>query len=384
MPTTTLIQDSFNRADSTTTLGNADTGGAWSTSGTWGINSNQAYTPAALSLGHAFIDTGQSDVEATVTLATLGAGGNAGIIFRRTDVDNYWVLFINGASTNLQVLKRVAGAFTSVVTVDVAKAAGDDLRVVASGSRIRVFWNGAQISSFTDTFNQAATQHGIWQNNDNAWRLDDFLCRTLPTAPAGTGHVTDSFDRADAASLGTSDSGHVWQEVLVGAGITTNTAYASTPYQTGHAIVTSGASDVDVQVTVSTLDTAGNAGLVFRWQDSERFWILFINGLTSVVQLVRYSPAGATSVASIPITKAAGDIIKIKAVGSSIRVFHNGTELGSVTDTTYQSATSHGIWLNTVSKSSSGPTLILANAWRLNDFSVTNKNSGWRIGAIAF
>lgn len=177
------VYDSFSRADSTTSLGNAETGQAWVTSGVdpWGISGGTAYRPST---------TGASDTLATIsTSATVdmsvviaqasnanGTGG-MGPIWRYSDANNFWLLDITSSTTI--VYKKVASTFTSVATIPNTIAAGDTVRVVASGSTHTIYLNGAQVYTTTDAFNSTATSHGI------------------RTATAGTGNYSPAARRFD-------------------------------------------------------------------------------------------------------------------------------------------------------------------------------------------
>lgn len=379
MPPTTLIQDSFDRADSTTGLGTADTGGTWAEpNGDFGIDTNEAYTPNSVTFGHAHIDAADADVDMRVTVATLGGDGNAGLIFRWSDSDNYWVLFINGVTDQMQLGKVISGSFNNVSTTDIAKGAGDELRVITNGSRIRTFWNGGFADNITDAFNENETNHGLWINNNTAWRLDDYLCRTLPVVPTGDGtDIDDSFDRSDSDDLGTADSGQTWQSQFAEIGIASNEAASKDLHiSLGHAVIDADSADVTIECTLSTLGNQGNAGIVFRWSSFEDLWAWFIDGDTATVQLVRYADAAETVIGSETITKSNGDTLKVVTSGDSIECYHNGTLEVSTTDATYQTAEIHGLWFSTVEGAADPNNSQTSTAWRIDDFSVVGPAVG--------
>ncbi|MCS6570342.1 hypothetical protein NYQ35_16165 [Curtobacterium flaccumfaciens pv. flaccumfaciens] len=181
---TATVYDSFTRADNTTSLGNAETGQPWVVSGVdpWGISGGTAYRP---------VTTGASDTLATISASATvdmtvviaqasnanGTGG-MGPVWRYSDANNFWLIDISAGAT--AVYKKVAGSFVSVGTISTLIAAGDTIRVTASGSTHTIYINGAQAYTTTDAFNSTATSHG------------------MRTATAGTGGYSSAARRFDS------------------------------------------------------------------------------------------------------------------------------------------------------------------------------------------
>jgi hypothetical protein len=172
------ITDSFNRADSTSGLGNTETGQAWQTvagtgsTTTWGIVSGQAYNIAGQD-SFQVVDSGVSDCTVQVKVTDNTNKQYSRLIFRFVDNANYYMLQSN--STNYQLYKKVTGTFTALKTIAVTPAIGDVLKVVLSGSTITPYINGVAQAAATDAFNSTATKHGIGVTNSttNA-KFDDF------------------------------------------------------------------------------------------------------------------------------------------------------------------------------------------------------------------
>jgi hypothetical protein len=172
-----VAADSFNRADSTTGLGSATTGQAWTAgTGTAGLIGGKAYSPAGVT--RQYVATTLSNGEVSVDLT--GGMGETYLLLRYLDGTNWWRIG-PGASGNgsLAVEKFVAGAMTSLnaslfASVIVPKFfVGDRLRVKAVGPARSVYRNNELVVSFTDAFNQTATSHGVQMSAD-AVRLDNF------------------------------------------------------------------------------------------------------------------------------------------------------------------------------------------------------------------
>lgn len=172
-PRFTTITDSFNRADSTTTMGSTDTGQTWTPlSGTWGIISNTGYKVVTSgNQEHTVIDATVSDCTITLIVTTVDSGG---IAFRAIDDNNLFLLDSGGGN----IYRRTAGSFTIVASPG-GEANGDTESVVLSGTSIVYKVNGGTPrASFTDSQGTTATKHGI-RAFGNILRVDN-LSITVP------------------------------------------------------------------------------------------------------------------------------------------------------------------------------------------------------------
>jgi len=173
-----IITDSFNRANSTTSLGSTDTGEAWvALAGTHGINSNRAYLVSSVGNDVAYVETGEANgiVKATLAVvstnslrlaARIGPAANQG----------FWLQCNNGSNFTLF---RVNGGATSIGSYAATPANGDIVEIVLNGSAISVKINGTTRISVTDTFNQSSTKHGIgYAGVPGAERFDEWDFRT--------------------------------------------------------------------------------------------------------------------------------------------------------------------------------------------------------------
>src|SRR5690242_148898 len=166
IPTSVFFADDFTRADTASSMGTTSTGAKlWtSLSGTWGILGNQAYCSAgaAATNSAAVVDALSADGTLSVTLATDGTPANsAGVVFRATDDNNYWLFTSSNA-----LFKRVSGSFVSMASGSATSAPGDIFSVVMSGNSILCKKNGTTIAAVTDAFNVTATKHGLRSYNN--------------------------------------------------------------------------------------------------------------------------------------------------------------------------------------------------------------------------
>lgn len=140
------LTDSFNRADSATSLGTADQGGAWiANAGTWGITGNRAYLASDTAGAVATLVSdhlADGYVEADITLSPTTNRAYAGLVFRALDQSNLLLVLLSRTTSypdNLLLLKNDGGTWT--VLANLASAG------LAHGTtyRVRAEFYGGQI-----------------------------------------------------------------------------------------------------------------------------------------------------------------------------------------------------------------------------------------------
>lgn len=168
----TIVSDTFTRADSTTTLGNAETGQAWSAlAGTWGISSNTAYTTTTTAPGSAVVDSGVSNCIIKAKIATQQGG--AYVAFRAVNATNF-LFFGNNGGTAYKLYKLVANILTEVGSYAQAPQNGDSIKITAIGNTITCYVNDIQLIQATIADLNTATKHGFCSYNATNARWDDF------------------------------------------------------------------------------------------------------------------------------------------------------------------------------------------------------------------
>lgn len=174
------VRDSFNRANSTTSLGVSDTGQVWTAIvGTWGINNNKAYDTSVTAQDEfAVVDSGLSDC-IVKTKVTYDSTGKVGLSFRESDANNVFICFL--ATGNLFLGRKVAGTWTQLASIVVGVVNGTyDVMIVLKGSRIQAYLDGAKKIDVTDTNFNAQTKHGIFKNSTSTnERFDEFFVEEL-------------------------------------------------------------------------------------------------------------------------------------------------------------------------------------------------------------
>ena len=181
-----LVSDSYNRADSAS-VGSTDGGAlsplAWATGAgasllSYKIASNQLASNNSPSIEPMWVPVGFPDVRVQIDVTTLpDSGANLGLSLRATGVnDLFWfgVDFASGFKVYLQERESVGGGVINHVVSTSTYTAPCTLRVDMWGNQLYCHVNGTLIGTATSTFNQTATNHGVWTNNDNTGTLDNF------------------------------------------------------------------------------------------------------------------------------------------------------------------------------------------------------------------
>lgn len=146
-------------------LGSGGNGLAYTTVGTWGAAAGVA-SASALSGGFAIAHRALSTADVIVSVKVTRAGGDAGLILRYMDSNNHITCHHNG--TNVILLKKVAGVGITVQSTAATYVAGAELRVVAEGTKFRVYYNNALVGSeqtIIDVAIQSPTNVGLYTTN---------------------------------------------------------------------------------------------------------------------------------------------------------------------------------------------------------------------------
>ncbi|WP_308636109.1 hypothetical protein [Paenibacillus silvisoli] len=189
-PVLPLISDTFSGGDSTTTLGASYT----SDFGTWGVISGKAYCVSDAS--GAIVSREAGAVNYRLSFKVSGSYGSTNrsnplIIFRRLDASNFLQVGANAANTSLEIQKRDAGAFSSVVTTPLVFTNGQEysVSIVCNDVQITVSIDGVQRLTHTlaggNTKYAGATYTKVGMRFDKAGtpvtpaRWDDLIVESL-------------------------------------------------------------------------------------------------------------------------------------------------------------------------------------------------------------
>lgn len=170
-----LAYDSFNRADSTTTLGNADSGQTWAynAANVFGISTNRAYNTSAAN-AIAVVDALSYNYDVEVTIQTVGTAYF--LIPAYVDSSNFLRV---GLNSNIQFQRIVGGGVVASATavLGVTIANGDRLRVNRQGNKYTFYLNDRVIDSVTDSTYPTATKVGIQASGASQTYFENFILR---------------------------------------------------------------------------------------------------------------------------------------------------------------------------------------------------------------
>lgn len=372
--TTTLLSDTFDRANSTTVVGSPQVGNnPVILVGTWGIIGNQLYQATATAEGCLVWEIGINAVTAgydfTHTIGAVAGTSDPGPIVRAIDNNNFILcqtVFGGGVSA---IFQRVGGTYTRISPeVSVPWTTGDVVRVNVTPEAITLYRNGVQVNQAVTRVFFQATRVGFRVNAITTPRFDTVSVTAM--VPQGYYRMLDSsglasptqyfddFNRANSTTgMGTSSSGHTWVDLAGTWGIIDNQAYLVTPAgdgQSSSVIETTFADGVlQVQFTsngtggITTTTSGAGSSVVFRAVDNNNYWILETAGGNAAWTLFTRSAGTFTaqfnSAVLPPISP--GDIVTIILSGTNIQVRRNGYHVFNVNSTIHQNATRHGIRL---------------------------------------
>lgn len=181
-----MLRDRFNRGDSATSIGAAETGQAWAnTTGTWGISGGAAYSASDANGDLALVDCGLVDgvFQADIT-ADFSTWRLPSLMFRATDANNWLRVYLFNGNIFLGYISGGSGSDLANVAMTTTNGQTYRVRVEAFGTAVRVYVDGVLKITFTLSSSAAAlagTKTGIRISKNNAptfaARLDNLTVR---------------------------------------------------------------------------------------------------------------------------------------------------------------------------------------------------------------
>jgi hypothetical protein len=298
---------------------NGGSGLSWTDIGTWGVAAG-ILSCSSLSggLGIRYLNGVSSN--AIIDVDVTRAGGNAGLVARYVDADNYIYAYHDG--TNAVCVKRVAGVETTLRTGVVAYAAGAVLRLVfESATRARLFYNNLAVGGVFTVPTSTSTNHGVYTTNTGN-SFDDFVVfdRSGSYTALDDEIARDTLIKyAGAASvkiIAGSDRTFLFSANVGDTSTYTLTCYA---YTTGAAVVTA---DLDLWYDGAELTTT--------FADMGSGWYKLTGTLTGVASAKDYGVrvhAGKTAyVDSFTLQAGAGNNTILSILNSGTGIVHQNVE----------------------------------------------------------
>lgn len=259
--------------------------------------------------------------------------GNSGILtattLTNTSITLTWTTATDDATT--------AGALKYKVYYSTSDNISGATAVEANGTTA-VNWTTAITAATISGLTSATMYYTNVLVMDNSVNKVAYMSTSIRTAI-----VYDTFDRADASALGTSDTGQVWG-ILTGMP-TPKGLYIRSNYAVGiqsnyqFSVIPSSKSNVRLKVTVVEKKTYG--GMVFRATSWSYNFTLWYGGGYTQYHLYEVGGAGLLGVSAI--NPADGDIIEVVCSGTSIKVYINSVLALDFTRSFNQTVTSHGL-----------------------------------------
>ena len=135
-------------------------------------------------------DIAATDVDLSVRVKPISGRVDqaAGLVWRYQDEDNYYIVRANALEGNVVLYKVERGKRTDLPLkgegrtygkkVEVPSGKWSTLRVVASGPRFEVYFNGTKLYEVEDTSFTKAGKIGVWTKADSVTRFDDLTVVT--------------------------------------------------------------------------------------------------------------------------------------------------------------------------------------------------------------
>ena len=142
------------------------------------------------------VETGLSDVFINCVLNATVPADTVGLMCRYSDVDNYWLVYLqeHAALEKFRLYEVNAGITTLRASVTIGLSSGVDyqVRVALNGTSITCHIADEEVISYTSSFNQTETRHGLYCDADVTVRFNDFA--VYPSASAAIEAALDAIE----------------------------------------------------------------------------------------------------------------------------------------------------------------------------------------------
>ncbi len=146
--------------------------------GVAGITSGQAYAVSLSGDMVTVLETQETDHWVRVSITAIGSG-NVGVVARFVDNGNHYLAQVN-TSAQLQLFRKVAGSYTQIGSGATGFAAGAEMGLRVTGSRIRMYVDDTLIYDVTDTNIALGTKAGIRIDTAGAGNVAGYFYVTKP------------------------------------------------------------------------------------------------------------------------------------------------------------------------------------------------------------
>jgi hypothetical protein len=336
LPQATRVQDNFEDVNAA----------GWTPFGAtnWSVvqsNGSYVYRQAnAQGDARAILDSPQTQnqaIEADLKLNTFGSTSWAGLVTRYTDPQNfYYVMIWNNQTIQIRNMKN--GAFSSIASAPFSPLAGRTyrLRLEAIGTVLRAYVDGRlllQARSSAHTSGRAGLT--MWKTSAD---YDNVIVSTTPA----TELLADTFTQNEEEVLTpwARSPQNAWEYATVGPG---NSVLQQTQLDvTARAINGAPARDQIVSADIRPLSFHASGtpftALIARYVDASNYYYVLLNK-SNTVSLRKLANGAITVLDEAPMTVQPNTTYRVRfeAIGTSLRVYVNGTLMAEAEDSTYPS-----------------------------------------------
>lgn len=308
-PSDNIFSDDFEDGDLSgwTTLG-----------GTWSVQPDESKVleVAGLSENISYVDMPKSNYTMQGRVKILTSGGNAGLVFRAVDNNNFYTFRINDGTNKAELYKKTNGTMVLVSSgpiINVNPYEWYNLEVNISGNHMIASVNGDEMIDWTNPLSELLSGKVGFRSTCNA-RYDEIIVKP---------NILYKDDFEDGNIDGWVTSGGTWSIITDGS----KSLNVSGLQENIATITGSEWADCDIEGDVKIITGNGNAGFIFRAFDSNNFYTVRINDNTKKVELykkVRGTMTLLCSSAAIPININEWYTLKVNVYGNNIIVYING------------------------------------------------------------
>ncbi|NOU64770.1 DUF1080 domain-containing protein [Paenibacillus sp. LMG 31461] len=250
--------------------------------------------------------------EAKVEMGITNA--NAGIVFRVQDANNYYMYRINSSNQKLELYKSVNGQMTLVTSTPFAAIEKQSytVKAVIEGNKISCFVDGELKMGWTNPVTELTTGGIGFRTTSMGVHFDDAMVYPIV-------RLNDDFE--DGNMTGWTTAGGSWS-------VTTDGTKVLTQNNSATALITAGDSwtDYTFEGKVKMPITNANAGIVFRVQNADNYYMYRVNESNQKLELYKAVNGQLTLVSSTSFAAQANQWYTIKASiqGNTIKGYVDG------------------------------------------------------------
>lgn len=306
-----MLADDFEDGNTT---GWASVAGGWNvaTVGTNKVLSTGSQTTTSLITANAGASWTDYAYQASVRMPYNDA--NAGLVFRVQDANNYYLYRINGSTQKLELYKSVNGQLTQAASTPFTALEKQTykLKAVVQGNKISGYVDGELKLEWTNPAAQLTTGGIGFRSTSAGVHYDDATVTPL---------IRFSDDFEDENTAGWTSASGSWNVALDGS-------RALKQSQSTVALITAGSSwtDYSFEARVKLPFADANAGIVFRVQDANNYYMYRINSSNQKLELYKSVNGQLTLVSGTAFAAQANQWYTIKAAvkGNAVKGYVDG------------------------------------------------------------